>query len=365
MVKGVAVYILFLFSPYAFAQVVNDKIDNRIELHLDSDPVYSNTYNATVEWGCINRALTNSCLVYHNDQWFYFTPTDSRKQYLNITNQQCKNFKGVQVVIIEGNPCETQTYQLIHCTSFTDQSDTFIELDSLNPGVQYLVLIDGFLGDQCDSDIQFSTRPSGIPMHRDSRDTLSLRVEQNGYLVNLRWSANQVQLDELNHFEIFRQRVNTPKAVELAKVSISTNALGRHIEHYAYTDSLSEPGSFVYQVVGVTKLDADRIILDENRVEFFPAQQIKSIKERIIQFPVDFSLPGEVEIVVADAVRGTTLFGFTLPEIREDIIPVDVSRYVATGKRFFRIKAIHLKSRNVFTQTYALNEEGDLIVVPK
>jgi hypothetical protein len=357
MVKGVAVYILFLFSPFAFAQVVNDKIDNRIELHLDSDPVYSNTYKATVEWGCINKALTNSCLVYHNDQWFYFVALDSGKRFLNISNQHCKNLKGVQVVVIEGNPCETSTYKLVHCTSFTDQNDTFIELDSLKPDVPYLVLIDGFLGDQCDFEIQFSTRPSGIPVHRDSRDTLSLRVEQDGHLVNLRWSANQVQLDELNYFEIFRQRVNTPKAVELAKVSISTNALGRHIEHYAYTDSLSEPGSFVYQVVGVTKLDADRIILDENRVEFFPAQQIKSVEERIIQFPVDFS--GALEIVVADAIKGTALFGTTLTDGQSRIVPLDVTHFVNRGYRFFRVKATHVKSRNVFTQTYALREDGE------
>lgn len=363
MVKGVAVYILFLLSPFAFAQVVNDKIDNRIELRLDSAPVYSNTHKATVEWGCINKALTNSCLVYHNDQWFYFTPTDSGKQYLNITNQQCKNFKGVQVVVIEGNPCETSTYNLIHCTSFTDQNDTFIELDSLKPGVPYLVLIDGFLGDQCDFQIQFSTRKAGFPIHRKSMDTLSLDLEQDSHLVLLNWSANQVQLEELNYFEIFRQRVNTPKAMELAKVSISTNALGRHIEHYAYTDSLSEPGLYVYQVIGVTKSGADRIILDESRVSFFPAQQIKSVEERIIQFPVDFS--GAVEIVVADAIKGTALFGTTIKADQNRIVPLDVTPFVNRGYRFFRVKAVHVKSRNVFTQTYALNEEGDWIVVPK
>jgi hypothetical protein len=362
-VKGVAVYILFLLSPYAFAQVVNDKIDNRIELHLDSVPVYSNTHKATVEWGCINKALTNSCLVYHNDQWFYFVAKDSGKRYLNISNQQCKNLKGVQVVVIEGNPCETSVYKLIHCTSFTDQNDTFIELDSLKHGVQYLVLIDGFLGDQCDFEIQFSTRPSGIPVHRDSRDTLSLRVEQDGHLVNLRWSANQVQLDELNHFEIFRQQENVPKAVELSEISISTNALGRHIEHYVYTDSLSIPGLYVYQIVGVAKSGNDRIILDENRVEFFPTKPTQTIIERIIQFPVTFS--GPVEIVVSDAIKGTALFGTTIRADQNRIVPLDVTPFVNRGYRFFRVKTVHVKSGNVITQTYALNEEGDWIVVPK
>ncbi len=361
--RSIAACILSLFSSFAYAQVANDKIDNRIELHLDSVPIYSNTYNATVEWSCINRALTNSCLVYHNDQWFYFTPTDSRKQYLNITNQQCKNFKGVQVVIIEGNPCETQTYQLIHCTSFTDQNDTFIELDSLKPGVQYLVLIDGFLGDQCDFEIQFSTRPSGIPVHRDSKDTLSLRVEQDRHLVNLQWSANQSQLDELDHFEIFRQQVNVPKAVELAEISISTNALGRHMEYYVYTDSLSEPGLFVYRIIGVTKPGNERIILDETRVDFFSTKPTQTIIERVIQFPVTFS--GPVEIVVSDAIKGTALFGTTIKADQNRLVPLDVTHLVNRGYRFFRIKATHVKSRNAFTQTYGLSDEGEWIVVPK
>jgi hypothetical protein len=310
----------------------------------------------------LTERFTNSCLVYHNDQWFYFTPTDSRKQYLNITNQQCKNFKGVQVVVIEGNPCETQTYQLIHCTSFTDQNDTFIELDSLKPGVQYLVLIDGFLGDQCDFEIQFGTRPSGIPVHRNSRDTLSLRVEQDRHLVNLQWGANQPQLDELDHFEIFRQQINAPKAVELVEISISTNALGTHMEHYAYTDSLSEPGLYVYQVIGVTKSGNERILLDETRVEFFPIKTRKII-ERVIQFPVTFS--GPVEIVVSDAIKGTALFGTTIKADQNRIVPLDVTPFVNRGYRFFRVKAVHVTSRNVFTQTYGLNDEGEWIVVPK
>jgi hypothetical protein len=352
-----------LFSSFAFAQVANDKIDKRIELHLDSIPVYSNTYNATVEWGCINRALTNSCLVYHNDQWFYFVAKGSGKRYLNISNQQCKNLKGVQVVIIEGNPCEASTYKLVHCTSLTDQNDTFIELDSLMAGVQYLVLIDGFLGDQCDFEIQLSNRPSGIPVDRDNGETLSLRVEQDRHLVNLHWSANQSQLDELDYFEIFRQRINDRKALKLAAVNVSTNALGKHIDQYAYADSLSEPGSYLYWVVGVTKAGADRIIMDEREVAFFTIQPTQAIEQYIIQFPVDFA--GEFEIVVADAVKGTTLFGTIIKDDQNRLVPLDVTHLVNRGYRFFRVKAVHVKSRNVFTQTYALDDRGDWIVVPK
>jgi hypothetical protein len=120
---------------------------------------------------------------------------------------------------------------------------------------------------------------------------------------------------------------------------------------------------YVYQVVGVTKSGNDRIILDENRVEFFPTKPTQTIIERIIQFPVTFS--GPVEIVVSDAIKGTALFGTTIRADQNRIVPLDVTPFVNRGYRFFRVKTVHVKSGNVITQTYALNEEGDWIVVPK
>ncbi|MBX2964728.1 MAG: hypothetical protein KF845_01190 [Cyclobacteriaceae bacterium] len=358
------IYILFLSSFFAYAQVTNDNIANRIELLPDSAPVYSNTFKATVEWACINRALTNSCLVYHNDQWFYFNTPVSGKQYLNITNQQCKNFKGVQVVVIEGNPCETETYKLIHCTTFTDQNDTFIELNSLKQGVQYLVLIDGFLGDQCHFMIQVGSLSVGFPENRLSRDTLSLSAEQEGKNVVLTWQVSQQQLDELDHFEIFRQQSKEPKAERLNDVAITTNALGTHTEKYVYKDSLSETGAYRYRIVGVSKEKVERIVLDEVRVEFYPPRPERVVERKIIRFPADFQMSGEVKIVVADAVKGTALFGVTIQDGRNTIVPVDVTMYVAAGKRFFRVKATHVKSGNMITRTFAWNEE-EWVVVPK
>ena len=356
-------FILLATCGIALAQVDNNDIEHRIELKLDATPIYSTTKMATVEWACINKALTNKCLVYHNDQWFYFKPSGSPKLYLNILNQQCKNLKGVQVVIIQGNPCETTSYRLIHCTSFTDQSDTFIELDSLKRDIEYLVLIDGFLGDWCDFEIQLSTQPLGIPVHRNSKNALLLRADQNGHFVNLHWAANQQQLDELDYFEILRQRINEPKAAKLSVVKVTANTLGKHIEQYAYVDSLIESGSYVYRIVGTTKTGANRIILDERQIAFYPTLPTKSIEERIIQFPVTFA--GEVEIVVIDALKGTALFGTIIKDGQSRVVPLDVTYFVNRGYRFFRIKATHIKSKNVLTQTYALSDEGDWIVVPK
>ena len=64
---------IFFLSGISFsltAQVANNSISNRTELKLDDDWLHSNTANSSVEWRCVNKSLTNKCLVYHNDQWF-------------------------------------------------------------------------------------------------------------------------------------------------------------------------------------------------------------------------------------------------------------------------------------------------------
>ena len=54
----------------------------------------------------INKALTNKCVIYHNDQ----------------------GYKGIQAIIIEGNPCEAATYKILHCIPQISQHDVYIEL---------------------------------------------------------------------------------------------------------------------------------------------------------------------------------------------------------------------------------------------
>jgi len=352
---------LLLFSFTGFSQAENDNIANRIELELDSAPVNSTTHMATVEWNCINKALTNTCLDYHNDQWFYFQSFNSNKQYLNITNQHCKNFKGVQVVIIEGNPCETSTYRLVHCTSFTDQNDVFITLDSLQAEMSYLVLIDGFLGDQCDFDIQLSTKPTGFPVSMSPMNSVSLHVQANHHQVELQWQVAQQQLDVLGHFEIFRQHTRETRAIKLTDISVETNALGKHIEQYSYTDTVTKSGIYTYRIAGVSKSDGKRSVLAEKQIRFYPSPKQFPSGQYIIEVPVNFSMPGEVEIIVSDARRGNALFAVTVHDGRNITVPFEVSRYVNEGIRFFRIRTVHLKSRNSISQTFALDSEGKWI----
>src|SRR5687767_457050 len=123
--KAFLLSILLLFAAVAFSHVTNNRIENRISLGLDAEPFTSFTTNSDVQWDCINRALTNTCLVYHNDQWFTITPPTIGPYFINIHNQSCRKLYGVQLVILEGDPCKTDSYQLKQCVPFSDQADFY------------------------------------------------------------------------------------------------------------------------------------------------------------------------------------------------------------------------------------------------
>jgi hypothetical protein len=158
-----------------FGQVLNDRIQNRIALQLDAGWHTSSTINSKVEWDCINKKLTQKCLVYHNDQWFTIMPAGRGPYYLNVSNQSCKDLYGVQMVVIEGDPCKTDSYRLKKCFAFSDQSDFFVKLDSLIPQNSYLINVDGYLGDRCGFAIEFSSVFRGIPLHANNLNSIGLK----------------------------------------------------------------------------------------------------------------------------------------------------------------------------------------------
>jgi hypothetical protein len=183
-----AIPLLLSLPLVAFSQVSNNKIQNRIELQLDSGWFTSSTVNADVEWDCINKSLTNKCLIYHNDQWFTIKPSTQGPFFLNVLSQQCKKLYGVQMVVIEGDPCKTTSYKLKKCIPFSDQSDFFVRLDSLIAGREYLINIDGYLGDFCKFSIEFSSTHKGIPVEARNQNAIQLAKTLQDSILHLEWT---------------------------------------------------------------------------------------------------------------------------------------------------------------------------------
>ncbi len=352
----VVISVVFLLSySYSKAQVVNNNSSESSTLFVDAEPLFSTTDKSTVEWACINKKLTERCLIYHNDQWFTFIPTQSGALFLNVSNQQCKKKFGVQVLVIEGNPCETSSYKLLHCESFTNQSDTFIRLDSMKAGSSYLINIDGFLADVCGFHIQVATKPIGLPHKATSLDTLHLSSTQNKNIITLNWSVQPTLADSTQHFEIYRQAEKEFRNKKLATIPIQFNALGTALTQYSLTDTLTEYNAYTYLIVGVHA--QGKSILDKKRIVFHAEKD----RRYVAKIPLHFTKKGDVDFLVINALNDQVLYRATCIECEKERIDVDLTHYVLAGITTFSIQTIQLKTRTKSQHTFVLDEWGNFI----
>jgi hypothetical protein len=252
----IRVLILMFAGASVFAQVANDNIEGRLQLNINK-PVHSSTAGANVQWKCINKALTNKCLVYHNDQWFQFTVAKPGNYFLNVGAQQCRDSKGVQMIIIEGNPCEISTYRILECISQIRTEDVFVEMPSLKAGVQYLVNVDGFLGDFCEFNIELSDKPKGLPRKDVNLDTLKIesRIEQK--IVTMKWTLDEKLAKGIREFKIFRN------SSVVAEIGAGRNAYGRAVNEYNFTDTLNDAGAYNYRIYGIRGSDEMPLLLSQ------------------------------------------------------------------------------------------------------
>lgn len=349
----ISIILLVLMSTQILAQVANNNMENRLELKFN-ETTKSNTHHASVEWNCINKALTNKCLVYHNDQWFYFTPSQNGTYYLNISSQQCKKRLGVQLIVIEGNPCEIKQYKIKRCISKIHQGDVFIALDSLKANTQYLVNVDGFLQDFCDFDITFSDKPSGLPESRSSEHSLELKNETKDKLVTLKWRAGLDLIDNVEQFEVYRTKAGDTKSVLMNKQTVRRNALGLFEENYTYSDTLQEDGEYEYRILVEDKYNYNRALLDRVQIKHMFVQQY------LFEVPLKFERSGLLDIEVIDAERKMTVKTVSHNYQNPTTIIIDVSLLVKRGVKRFWIKAKQASSKQVEMFAFEVQPDGTI-----
>lgn len=227
------------------AQVPNDDIERRQELKLNQT-IRSNTTGCSVQWSCVDEKLTGKCIEYHNDQWFAFTPRAAGRYYVNIGGQKCRDTRGVQLVVLTGTPCQPATYRVLSCTSLGSQDDVFVTLDSLRAGQPYLLNIDGYLKDFCQFTLAVSDKPQGVPAL--ALPALAAAVPSQSKLFTLRWLLPD-SLGTAARFRVLRREAHEFRAAPLAEVPVTRTTYGANQTEYAWTDTLTAPGRYLYQVV--------------------------------------------------------------------------------------------------------------------
>jgi len=234
-----------LFINAASAQVPNDNIENRRVLQLN-ETITSATTDCTVQWAAVDEKLTGKCIEYHNDQWFEFTPRIAGRYYINISGQQCRDTRGVQLVVLTGTPGQPTTYQILSCTSLGSQDDVFVTLDGLRAGQPYLLDVDGYLKDFCGFKLAVSNKPQGMPTL--DLPPLATVVLSMNKLFTLHWNLTD-SLGAVSQFRVLRREAGAFRASTLGTVAVLRTTYGSAGTEYFWTDTLSTPGRYLYQVV--------------------------------------------------------------------------------------------------------------------
>ena len=235
-----------LFTLSALAQAANDNIENRRVLRLEEIST-SSTTGCTVQRACVDERLTGKCIEYHNDQWFEFTPKVSGRYFVNIGGQQCRDVRGVQLVVLTGQPCQPATYRVLSCTSLGTQDDVFVTLDSLRAGQPYLFDVDGYLKDFCRFSLQVSRTAAGLPVSYFPPSPARL-LPTASRVVELSWTLPDSLANVLD-CRVMRREIHQYRSTEVHRVPVRRDTYGRPEASYSVTDTLPGPGIYDYQVL--------------------------------------------------------------------------------------------------------------------
>ena len=360
--KGFILLLVMIGSKILIAQVPNNNIQNRLTLDLNSRPIFSSTAQSTVEWKCINKALTNKCLVYHNDQWFNFSVPMAGTYFLNFSEQKCRDLQGLQLIVIEGNPCETKTYRILRCIPKISQDDVFLQLDSLKPETQYLANVDGFLGDFCEFGIQLSEKPDGLPRISQIPDTIKAQASRKGRLVNLEWTVDKDRIDQFQSFKVYRANPNAIKSDFMREQPVARNSYGAYILNYTATDSLQKEGTYIYRIVGIQKQTQFPFLLVARLVEYVEPTS-KPVAQRKVSLKLNFTNRVPFSVVVYDDIAHSVLRKQVeeFDERKDRPFEINLGEFIDKGIKQFMILVSNDYTGETLEFSYRSDVQGRLI----
>ncbi|QJX47241.1 hypothetical protein HMJ29_09960 [Hymenobacter taeanensis] len=282
--------------------VPNDDIERRRVLHLN-EPITSSTAGCTVQWKCVDERLTGKCIEYHNDQWFEVTPLVTGRYFVNISAQQCRDTRGVQLVVLTGEPCQPKTYQILTCVSLGSQDDVFVTLDELRAGQRYLLNVDGYLHDFCAFQLAVSDKALGVPAL--APPTIASVAPTISPLVNLQWTLPD-SLVGANQFRVLRREMAEFRADERNKQPVQRTTYGAAGVAYRFQETLAKPGRYLYQILTEGTDNQPPVLLQQRWVAYsklMPMQRDTSL--RYLRVPLgQYKTGAKLSVVATDAASG-------------------------------------------------------------
>jgi hypothetical protein len=307
------------------AQAPNDDIENRIVLELNA-PYPSQTNGCTVEWSCVDESLTGKCIDYHNDQWFTFNSRDYSNLYINIMGQSCRDLRGVQLVVLKGEPCQVETYEILTCVSLATQDDIYVELDSLQKDQEYLINIDGYLHDFCAFRIEVSKKARGLPLE-PSLD-LSIKSSRKDHQIRLEWVLPDSLKSTLIGFEVFKRAQPEFRSDFAGQVPLTSNAFGDTQREYYFEDSIA-PNQLYFYTLAAKQADEKLLLIDTYQFQHKSTpKQAKFV--RSINIPLEPVKHKEsISIIIYDFRTMKVLKSEVISYRRKDPLYINYSTYKA------------------------------------
>lgn len=338
MNKSGIVFCLIFSVCQAFAQTDNDNMENAEPLRL-GEFVNSFTDGNTIQYECIDESLTGKCIKYHNDQWFTFNSGSLSQLYINISNQECRDLYGVQLIVLDGELCEPETYEILDCVSLATQDDIFVELNGLKTNHNYWLIVDGYLEDYCKFHIEASAKPSGISVQQvNLMDSKGAKYEN---IVNLQWKIPDSLSHDLTNVYVVKRTNKDFKFYPLDTVPIAYNAYGKMKNDYSYADTLVRPGLYYYRLIMEDNSGHQYFDSEFNYKVYGPLKTTPSDKALVL--PLDFRRYTELTIVILDAVTQKKIdtFDLVFDPLKHDNFVIYTNKYANRKLEVMEVQVIN------------------------
>ncbi|MBD0254918.1 MAG: fibronectin type III domain-containing protein [Cytophagales bacterium] len=334
---------LWLIGLKGYGQVPNDNLAARIKLPVEQAPFPSNTSHCTVEWQCIDKKLAGNCVDFHNDQWFWFSTSRPGRYYVNVSSQRCRDRKGLQLMVIDGVPCKTDTYQVLQCISLGNQDDVYAALDLPLADHPYLVNVDGYLGDFCGFEIQVSRTPKGLPLVTPDPVTVPVSAEKRENRLTVRWQLPPALADRVTGFQVYRWFAKLPTSTLLATLPAAFSSRGGDQLDYQVEDTLREEGRYQYRIVAVTG-DSSRMLIGQHWEVYEKPPAAANEEDNNLLLKPDCKPNTPLQILVIDALTDRVLRNIDFTYTGKPFA-CDVSKFRQQGIYRYKVRVINLKNR--------------------
>ncbi len=182
------------------------------------------------------------CGSIENNSWYQFTAASTTETF-NFTNVvNCALGAGVQAEVYsvtkDGSGCCTNLTSVSNCMSNGTTADATVTATGLTIGNQYILMVDGFAGDQCDFTVTGWTANGILPVKL---------LEYTGRIMGDKTKLKWITETEVNNdYFLIQKSSNGKNFIDLGTVDGNGNSNSQN--HYEFYDASSSPKISYYRL---------------------------------------------------------------------------------------------------------------------